>query len=69
VVIGAGALLLVRHRFPWMMLGGLLMLISAAPPFRALKLDNFGEVLIAGGCIWAIARFVPRRDPTAGQFR
>jgi hypothetical protein len=33
------------------------MLASAAPPFRALKLDNFGEILIAGGCIWAIARF------------
>lgn len=64
VVIIAGALLLVRHRFPWMMLGGLLMLVSASPPFRALKLDNLGEVLIAGGCIWAIARFAPRRaDP------
>ena len=63
VVIIAGALLLVRHRFPWMMLGGLLMLMSAAPPFRALKLDNFGEVLIAGGCIWAIARFAVRRSP------
>jgi hypothetical protein len=33
------------------------MLMSAAPPFRALKLDNFGEILIAGGCIWAIAHF------------
>ena len=69
MVIVAGALLLVRHRFPWMMLGGLLMLISASPPFRALKLDNFGEVLIAAGCIWAIARFVQRRDPTPGQLR
>jgi len=69
VVIIAGALLLVRHRFPWMMLGGLLMLMSAAPPFRALKLDNFGEVLIAGGCIWAIARFVPRRVTAVGQTR
>ena len=64
VVIIAGALLLLRHRFPWMMLGGILMLTSAAPPFRALKLDNFGEVLIAGGCIWAIARFAARPEPS-----
>jgi hypothetical protein len=40
-----------------MMLGGILMFISATPPFQRLKLDNFGEILIAGGCIWAIAHF------------
>jgi hypothetical protein len=40
-----------------MFFGGVLMLASAAPAFRALKLDNFGEILIAGGCIWAIAHF------------
>jgi hypothetical protein len=57
VVILAGAAVMWRHRFPWMLLGGVLMLMSAAPPFRALKLDNFGEILIAGGCIWAIAHF------------
>jgi hypothetical protein len=57
VVILAGAAVMWRHRFPWMFLGGVLMLASAAPPFRALKLDNFGEILIAGGCIWAIAHF------------
>lgn len=63
VVIAAGAVLMVRRRFPWMFLGGLLMLISAAPPARNLKLDNFGEILIAGGCIWAIAHFAARREP------
>jgi hypothetical protein len=57
VVIGGGAVLMIRRRFPWMFLGGLLMLLSAMPPLRNWKLDNFGEVLIAGGCIWALARF------------
>jgi hypothetical protein len=76
VVIAAGIVLWRRRAFPWMFLGGLLMLISAAPPLMRLKLDNFGEVLIAGGCIWAIDRFAPRRtsrdstaapvQPTAG---
>lgn len=57
VVILAGAAVMWRHRFPWMFFGGVLMLASAAPAFRALKLDNFGEILIAGGCIWAITHF------------
>jgi hypothetical protein len=65
VVIGAGLELWRRRGFPWMFLGGLLMFISAAPPFMKLKLDNFGEVLIAGGCIWAIARFAPKRSAPA----
>jgi hypothetical protein len=57
VVIATGAILWIRRGFPWMCLGGSLMLISALPPFMKLKLDNFGEVLIAGGCIWALAHF------------
>jgi hypothetical protein len=57
VVIGAGIVLWVKRSFPWMALGGTLMFISATPPFQALKLDNLGEVLIAGGCIWALAHF------------
>lgn len=57
VVIGCGAALLIRHRWPWMFLGGLLMLLSASPLLREYKLDNFGEILIAGGCIAALARF------------
>ena len=65
VVIGAGAVLMVRRRFPWMFLGGLIMLISAAPPMRNIKLDNFGEILIAGGCIWAIAHFAARQRAAA----
>jgi hypothetical protein len=56
-VIATGAILWIRRGFPWMCLGGSLMLISALPPFMKLKLDNFGEVLIAGGCIWALAHF------------
>ena len=46
-----------------MFLGGLLMLLSAMPPLRNWKLDNFGEVLIAGGCILAIAHFSRGRKP------
>jgi hypothetical protein len=63
IVIFAGAELLRRRRFPWMMLGAMLMFISATPLLARLKLDNFGEVLIAGGCIWAIARYA--QPPTA----
>jgi hypothetical protein len=62
VVIGAGLVLMIKRRFPWMFMGGVLMLLSAAIPIaRHYKLDNFGEVLIAGGAIWAIARFAPRK--------
>ena len=57
VVIGSGAALMIKRKFPWMFLGGVLMLASAMPPLRNFKLDNFGEILIAGGCIWALAHF------------
>lgn len=57
VVIATGAVLWLKRGFPWMALGGTLMFVSALPPFMRLKLDNFGEILIAGGCIWALAHF------------
>jgi hypothetical protein len=67
VVLGSGAALLLRRRFPWMLLGGAVMLATAAPPLKPLKLDNLGEVLITGGLVWAIARFAgPRRPLGAG---
>jgi hypothetical protein len=47
--------LLIRQRFIWMLLGGVVMLLSAAPPGMKLKLDNLGEVFITGGVIWALA--------------
>jgi hypothetical protein len=62
VVTGCGFVLMLRRRFPWMFAGGVLMLASAMPPLRDYKLDNFGEILIAGGCIWAIARFAAERS-------
>jgi len=62
VVIGCGFVLMLRRRFPWMFAGGVLMLASAMPPLRDYKLDNFGEILIVGGCIWAIARFSAERS-------
>ncbi len=63
VVIACGIVLWRARRFPWMFLGALLMFLSASPPLMRLKLDNFGEVLIAGGVIWAVAAFAPRRAP------
>lgn len=57
VVIATGAVLLWRRRFPWVLVGGVSMLLSAMPPLSRWKLDNFGEILIAGGCIWALAVF------------
>jgi hypothetical protein len=63
VVIIVGIELLRRRRFPWMLLGGALMFVSATPLVARLKLDNFGEILIAGGCIWAIAHFAKPRNP------
>ena len=66
VVIGVGAVLMVKRKFPWMFLGGVLMLASAMPPLRNFKMDNFGEILIAGGCIWALAHFSRGRTP--GRF-
>ena len=62
VVIIVGIELLRRRRFPWMAAGGVLMFISATPFIANLKLDNFGEVFIAGGCIWAVAHFAKLRD-------
>jgi hypothetical protein len=61
VVIIVGIELLRRRRFPWMLVGGVLMFISATPLVARLKLDNLGEVFIAGGCIWAVARFAKPR--------
>lgn len=64
VVVIAGAVLLWRRGFPWMFIGGVLMFLSAAPPAAKLKLDNLGEIFIAGGCIWAVAHFArPRATP------
>lgn len=63
ITIFVGGILAVRRRFPWMLIGSVAMLATAAvPALRAAKLDNFGEVLIMGGIIWAIARFARPRD-------
>lgn len=65
VVIASGALLWVKRGFPWMTLGAVGMLLTAAiPALRAHKLDNFGEVLIVLGATLAIARFA-RATPRA----
>jgi hypothetical protein len=61
VVIATGVVLMWKRRFPWVFAGGFLMLLSAMPPLSTYKLDNFGEILIAGGCIWGIAHFAGGR--------
>lgn len=66
VVIGSGIALWVRHKFPWMAICGTLMFVSATPPLRPWKLDNFGEVLIVFGVVLAMDRFASkRREPLA----
>lgn len=55
VVIGSGLVLWVRKGFPWMAVGGIVMLLTAAvPALNRHRLDNLGEVFITGGSIWAI---------------
>jgi hypothetical protein len=57
-VIGTGVLLWIRRGFPWMAIGGTLMLLSAAiPVLFNNRLDNLGEVMIKGGAFWAIWHF------------
>lgn len=58
VVIGTGALLWLRRGFPWLAVGGTLMLMSASiPVLFTNRLDNLGEVMIKGGAFWAIWHF------------
>lgn len=55
VVIGTGIALWVRKGFPWMAIGGIVMLLTAAiPALNRHRLDNLGEVFIQGGSIGAI---------------
>lgn len=65
VVIGSGIVLLRKHRYPWMLIGGLLMLATTTPLLRAVKLDNMGEVFFTAGVILALARYAPRRSNPA----
>jgi len=59
VILGAGAMLWIRRRFPWVFCGALAMLATSTPGLRPQRLDNLGEVLILGGLVAAIARFAP----------
>ena len=55
VVIGTGIALWVRKGFPWMAIGGIVMLLTAAvPALNRHRLDNLGEVFIKGGTIFAV---------------
>lgn len=67
VVIGTGIALWVRKGFPWMALGGIVMLLTAAvPALNRHRLDNLGEVFIKAGSIFAIW-FLTRRDGVPGR--
>jgi len=77
VVIGTGIALWIRRGIPWMAIGGIVMLMTAAiPALNRHRLDNLGEVFIKGGAIWTLwtltragASRAPRanapRDPRA----
>ena len=55
VVIGTGIALWIRKGFPWMAVGGTVMLLTAAvPALNRHRLDNLGEVFITGGALYAI---------------
>jgi hypothetical protein len=55
VVIGTGIALWVRKGFPWMAIGGIVMLLTAAvPALNRHRLDNLGEIFIKGGTIFAV---------------
>ena len=58
VKLRTGRVLWVKRGFPWMAIGGTLMLLSAAiPVLFNNRLDNLGEVMIKGGAFWAIWHF------------
>ncbi|MBM4191595.1 MAG: hypothetical protein FJ196_00765 [Gammaproteobacteria bacterium] len=55
VVIGTGIALWIRRGFPWMAIGGIVMLLTAAVPIlNRHRLDNLGEIFIEGGSILAV---------------
>ena len=71
VVVGTGIALWARHRFPWMAIGGILMLLSAGvPALSRHRLDNLGEVFIMGGAVlavWSLTRGAAAKRPPAGD--
>jgi hypothetical protein len=60
VVILAGLVLWRKRGMPWMTIGGVVMLLTAAiPALNRHRLDNLGEVFIQGGAIvtlWLLMR-------------
>ena len=73
VVIGTGIALWVRRGFPWMAVGGIVMLLTAGvPALNRHRLDNLGEVFIKGGsllAIWYLTRDAAATRPRAGAAR
>lgn len=63
VVLGVGAALWLRRRWPWLALGAGAMFVAAGAFARsrwALPVANLGEICITAGLIWTCVRFAPR---------
>jgi hypothetical protein len=67
VVMLAGLVLWRTHGMPWMTIGGVVMLLTAAvPALNRHRLDNLGEVFIQGGAIVTLWLLMRRANLPAG---
>lgn len=67
VVMLSGLVLWRTHGMPWMTIGGVVMLLTAAvPALNRHRLDNLGEVFIQGGAIVTLWLLMRRGDRQAG---
>ena len=64
VVILAGLVMWRKRAMPWMTIGGVVMLLTAAiPALNRHRLDNLGEVFIQGGAIVTLWLLMRRATP------
>jgi hypothetical protein len=66
VVILTGLVMWRKRGLPWMTIGGVVMLLTAAiPALNRHRLDNLGEVFIQGGAIVTLWLLTRRATPQA----
>ncbi len=66
VVILSGLVMWRKRGLPWMAIGGVVMLLTAAiPALNRHRLDNLGEVFIQGGAIVTLWLLTRRASPQA----
>jgi hypothetical protein len=66
VVILSGLVMWRKRGIPWMTIGGIVMLLTAAvPALNRHRLDNLGEVFIQGGAIVTLWLLTRRASPQA----